>query len=313
MTTSSFELIWAESTKKLLDAFCRRPQGSVYITGPSGSGRTTVLQYLVGQIIQDKPSLNPVEQLIGPSLKFESQKLEPKHYRLEAIQQLLQRLSLAPPDPENPRLVVIDDFDQIALGSQNALLKYLEEPNQQTSFLITAGTTPGQVLATIISRCQPIEIRRPSRALTLSWLEACWPETSPGMASQIYTMADGWPATIVDLLDEPEQSATQRQIDMAKQFLTADDGPAGRLAVIQELSGSDAGQSLQDLLAGLRRSSRGALANLAAQNQVAEARRWQQRLLIFDRLNKLLESGSSPAAVGLALSLFDQPRTSGTI
>lgn len=302
-------LLWSRPTKKLLDSFCRRPQGSIYITGPPQSGRTMAIKYLVDNLTGSKPNLNPIEQLAGPGSSFDPQAVEARHYRLEAVQQLLQRLSLAPPDPDSPYLVIIDDFDRIGLASQQALLKQIEEPGRQTNFIISASNAPGRVLTTIISRCQPVEIRRPDRTETLAWIRDRWPDLTETEAAEAYLKADGWPAAVVDLLEQPETSVINRQIEAAKRFLAVDDGPAGRLAEIHRLTtevGND--QALRQLLAGLTRSSRAALAGQAAQNNRRGADHWQQRLLIFDRLSQNLESGVSPAAVGLALSLFDQAR-----
>ncbi len=299
-------LLWPLVIKNLFDAFCHRPQGSVYITGPPRSGRTTALKYLVEQITVGQTNLNPIEQLIGPSSNFDPQPPDPQSYRIDSVQRLVQRLSLAPPDPNRPYLVVIDNFDLIALNVQNVLLKHLEEPGRQTSFLIAASEAPGRVLPTIVSRCQPIQLRRPSKSEVLSWIQVNWPAIDSTQAEQAYTKADGWPAAISELIDQPEESLINQQINQAKQFLDAGDGPAGRLAVIQKLPG-DERQKLENLIAGLRRTSRGALTSLASRNQATGAKVWQQRVVEFDRLGKLLESGASPTAVGLALSLFDQP------
>ena len=301
-------MLWAQSTKKLFDGFCRRPQGSIYITGPPHSGRSSAIKYLVDKLTGGRPSLNPIEQLAGPSSTFEPQESDPQHYRLETIQRLVQRLSLAPPDLQSPHLVVIDDFDLISLSSQNALLKCLEEPGRQTSFILAASNLPGRVLTTIISRCQQVEIRRPTQTETLDWIRHRWPTVDDTEASQTYLKADGWPAVIVDILDLPEASVVNQQIAAARQFLGAEGGPAERLIVIQKLTGDEAALTLQGLLSGLRRNSRAALTHLAAQNEVGQVDRWRQRLLTFDQLDQTLEAGASPAAVGLALSLFDQPR-----
>lgn len=300
--------LWSSYTKSLFDSFCRRPRGSLYITGPAKSGRTTALEYLVDQIMTGQNNPNPIEQLIGATQNFDPKDADPKAFKVEPVQNLVQRLSLSPPDPDKPYLVVIDDFDQLGFGAQNVLLKHLEEPGRQTSFLISASEAPGKVLPTIVSRCQPIQLRRPTRPEVLAWAKSSWPQISPQAIEGAYIKADGWPAAVYELLDHPEDSLIDRQIKQAKEFLQADDGPAGRLAAIQKLPGNDDRQKLVDLIAGLRRISRGALASQARQNQAGGAQSWQKRVVEFDRLGKLLDAGCSPPAVGLALSLFDQPR-----
>lgn len=55
------------------------------------------------------------------------------------------------------RVVVIPDSECMTIQAQNSLLKILEEPPQNTYFLLTSSH-PDQLLTTIRSRCRPIKL-----------------------------------------------------------------------------------------------------------------------------------------------------------
>jgi DNA polymerase III delta prime subunit len=54
--------------------------------------------------------------------------------------------------------IIIQDFDEATEETQNAFLKLLEEPQKKLSFIITAKNIDN-VLPTIVSRCEVIEIQ----------------------------------------------------------------------------------------------------------------------------------------------------------
>ena len=55
------------------------------------------------------------------------------------------------------RVVVIADAENMTVQAQNALLKILEEPPQNTFFLLTSAH-PDQLLTTVRSRCRPVKL-----------------------------------------------------------------------------------------------------------------------------------------------------------
>lgn len=69
------------------------------------------------------------------------------------------------------RVVVIDPAHAMNVNAANALLKTLEEPGQGTVLLLVSDV-PGQLAATIRSRCQPLPLPAPDRAAALDWLAA---------------------------------------------------------------------------------------------------------------------------------------------
>jgi DNA polymerase-3 subunit delta' len=65
------------------------------------------------------------------------------------------------PNEARKRMVLILDADKMNVQAQNALLKVLEEPPQNTFFILTATQLP-PLLPTILSRCRQIRFSPPS-------------------------------------------------------------------------------------------------------------------------------------------------------
>lgn len=68
------------------------------------------------------------------------------------------------------RIVVIHPAEALNQASANALLKMLEEPPADVLFLLVSSQ-PQRLLATIISRCQKIDMPSPEKAVALEWLQ----------------------------------------------------------------------------------------------------------------------------------------------
>ena len=85
------------------------------------------------------------------------------------IRQLIDYLSLSSHKVNSRRVVLISPAETLNLASANALLKMLEEPPINTLFLLVTSQ-PQRLLATIISRCQAIDMPLPSKSESLTWL-----------------------------------------------------------------------------------------------------------------------------------------------
>ena len=85
------------------------------------------------------------------------------------IRQLIDYLSLSNHQVNSRRVVLISPAETLNLASANALLKMLEEPPINTLFLLVTSQ-PQRLLATIISRCQAIDMPLPSKSESLAWL-----------------------------------------------------------------------------------------------------------------------------------------------
>ena len=68
------------------------------------------------------------------------------------------------------KVAIIPDLEKISLDGLNAILKILEEPPENTYFLLTTGFL-NQIPLTIQSRCFDIKISTPDESVTLEWLK----------------------------------------------------------------------------------------------------------------------------------------------
>lgn len=87
------------------------------------------------------------------------------------IRQLYDYLSLSTHQVAGFRVIVISPAEVLNLAAANALLKMLEEPPSNTIFLLVSSQ-PQQLLPTIISRCQVIDMPIPSKNNAIEWLNA---------------------------------------------------------------------------------------------------------------------------------------------
>ena len=86
------------------------------------------------------------------------------------------------------RVVVIEPADALNLAAANALLKVLEEPPLNTSFLLISDQ-PRRLLSTIRSRCTRLDIGLPPQSEALSWLS----ELQVDDAAEMLALAGGAP------------------------------------------------------------------------------------------------------------------------
>jgi len=89
---------------------------------------------------------------------------------IDQMRNLSQRLSLSS-QFGGLQIAIVDPADAMNGSAANALLKTLEEPSSATVIVLIADD-PARLPATIRSRCQRIEMPRPTREEALGWLRA---------------------------------------------------------------------------------------------------------------------------------------------
>lgn len=136
---------------------------------------------------------------------------------IDQIRGLNDFLSLSSHKSDGLRIVLINPAEGLNLASGNALLKMLEEPPRGAMFILVAHQ-PQKILATIMSRCQKIDMPVPNTQQALSWM------TQAGIsnAEAILSYAGGSPLQAADEAEEGvaaslsicKQLASGKQLDI---------------------------------------------------------------------------------------------------
>jgi DNA polymerase-3 subunit delta' len=158
------------------------------------------------------------------------------------------------PQMGGAQVTLITPAHALNRNAANALLKTLEEPSRDR-YLLLVTDRPGQLQATIRSRCQHLAFRPPARDEAASWLLGLGhaePDLSlalqaarghPGLAAD--WLAEGGMALRLEVQSELNALAAGRQppVAMAQRWL-ADDQAALRLRFAAELALDGAAQRL---------------------------------------------------------------------
>jgi len=112
------------------------------------------LNCLNGTTGDDCASCSRIERRMHPDIHFIEVAGEKKLISVEQIRELLEGASMRPYEGRN-KVFIIDPADGLSPSGSNSLLKTLEEPTRDTTFLLLTRT-PALLLPTILSRSQPV-------------------------------------------------------------------------------------------------------------------------------------------------------------
>jgi DNA polymerase III subunit delta' len=111
-----------------------------------------------------------VAALQHPDLNWLTPLEDSRQIRIEQVRELAAELALTS-HGGGYKVAVLLPADALNHYAANALLKTLEEPPART-LLILVASAPSRLPATILSRCQRVQVRAPTRAEALAWLQA---------------------------------------------------------------------------------------------------------------------------------------------
>jgi len=96
------------------------------------------------------------------------------------------------------KVALLMPAERMNINAANALLKLLEEP-PANAFLILVSALPGQLPATVRSRCMQIPIAPPSAQIAADWLRARLPAADAGLAPMLVDAAGDGPLDALTL------------------------------------------------------------------------------------------------------------------
>ncbi len=166
--------------KPQLQALQSSQSGQAYLfTGPSGIGKKRAALALAQKILCPKPespcgicpSCTRVSKLSHPDLFL----LFPEEVtiKIDNIREIQNFVNLRSFE-KHGKVVIIDECQKMTPQSANAILKTLEEPPENTHFILLSSNK-GAVLSTIQSRCQKMHFG----ALDLSDVKKLAPDSPP--------------------------------------------------------------------------------------------------------------------------------------
>lgn len=182
------------SGRHLLDSYIRKPSQSLLLGGPIGIGTLTIARELA-DALQARPDDIHV--------------ISPDEKQTISIDRTRELYRLTRTIYDSPRVIIIDDADAMGSAAQNSLLKLLEEPTQQTYFILTSHQ-PQLLLSTIRSRTQHIELRPVGDAASMQLLSQLGIDSA--QQSKMLFIAGGLPAELVRLSNDQDYFKTQAEI-----------------------------------------------------------------------------------------------------
>ncbi len=225
-------LPWQQKDWVHLSSYSRQdrvPQ-ALLIHGNTGLGKQQLASQFAFSLLCEKPNIDGLScgqcdrcRLLKVETHPDFIQIKPeepgKSITIGQIRNLITGLTLKP-QFDSYRVVIINPADQMNNAASNAFLKCLEEPTERTILiLITDSLT--RLPATIISRCQKLNVSEPNKETVITWLTQLNSNLLPTQAETLYNLTQGSPLQALDYIDSNilslRNDCFNAWIDLAKQ------------------------------------------------------------------------------------------------
>jgi len=173
-------------TKKIIDSLCHRLPQSLLLFGEPGVGLSAI-----GNYITDSYKIKPT--VILPE-KDEKIDLEKGIISVDIMRRLYTDTKTI---ATTKRIIIIDYAERMTHQAQNAFLKLLEEPGQNTHFILLSHST-SNILPTILSRVEKVNVKPISKKQSDELLDKLGVDDKT-KRSQLLYIASGLPAELTRL------------------------------------------------------------------------------------------------------------------
>ena len=266
----------ANKTQIQLQNFINNPSHSLLLNGEKGVGKLTLGRYLVSSVLEvplDKLDNYPYFKVITPD--------DGKNIGIDVVRELDHFLSLKTVSSNSiSRVILIDNSQFLSLEAQNALLKMLEEPPEDTLFILSVSN-PNSLLTTIKSRMQLINVMKPEIIEVKAFFKKeGFNEIEINKAA---SMTGGLPGLMYAILND-EEHPLKKATKLAREILSK--STYDRLVMVDDLSKDR--ELLKDTLYILKQ-----MAHISLLNDV-DPIKWKTILKSSYEANELIELNSQP-------------------
>ncbi|MDT8428819.1 MAG: DNA polymerase III subunit delta' [Pseudomonadales bacterium] len=195
--------------------------------GEQGSGKLDFARQLAGMMLCQQPVQATVTGLISacfncrschlfaagnhPDLLLITPEEGSNAIKVEQIRKLIEFTQRTAHGTKG-RVILVYPAEAMATAPANALLKILEEPPQDTYFLLSSHQ-PGRLLATVRSRCQSQLMPIPDRATLGAWLQEELPEIESDQIDTVIDLTGGKPLQCLHALQSGLPAYQQELLD----------------------------------------------------------------------------------------------------
>ncbi len=169
----------------------------ILLEGERGLGKKTLAKEIAKAVLctgESKPcgvcrACKKIEAGVHPDFLYFSGGEGARSFHIDTIREI-REAAYVMPNEGAAKVFLLSDVQNMTIQAQNALLKIIEEPPEQTMFLLTCDDTSA-LLTTILSRLVTLRLQHPSQKECEQALEKLAPEETPERRTEAANTAHG--------------------------------------------------------------------------------------------------------------------------
>lgn len=250
------DLILHPDTKKQFDNYVKNSPHALLILAPKGSGKRTLVSALAHAIVGAHSA--------GRIFEIEPEE-DKATISIDAIRRIKTTIKLK---SDKKRVITIVDANQMTIEAQNSLLKILEEPPENTIFILST-TNKDRLLDTVVSRTTCWALTPP----TPEQIDTAFSNYDAQKRARALAISSGRIGLAHAMLNN-EEHPLLHAIDIAKDILQ--ESKFDRLCRVEVLSKNK--QDMQDILEALTLTCKAVLEQAAKQRDKNKVELWHDKL-----------------------------------